>query len=358
MSREARLIFWCLGLAAFLAVLYLLRGILLPFVVGMAVAYFLDPAADRLEKWGLSRTLAATAITAAFLIAVVAFGLLLIPLLQSQLFDLATRLPRYLELLRDILEDLLPLAAASMSADDLARLRGALGGLAGGAATWFGQILAGLWSSGLALVNLLSLLVITPIVAFYLLRDWDRLVGALDRWLPRASADTVRELAQSIDQKLAGFVRGQALVCLMLGAFYGVALSLAGLEFGLIVGLGTGLISFVPFFGMAVGLVVSVGLAFAQFDQWTPVAVVAGIFVAGQVIEGNFVTPKLVGDRVGLHPVWMIFALLAGGASFGFLGVMLAVPVAAALGVLARFALASYLASSAYSERRNGPDSP
>ena len=347
-SRERQFAYWCLGFAVFLAALYFLRGILLPFVVGMAVAYFLDPAADRLEKWGLSRAMAATTLTIVFLIAVAAFVVLLVPLLQSQLFDFVGRLPRYADMLRGTVEDLLALAAANVSPEDLARLREAAGGLAGNAATWFGRAVAGLWGSGLALINLLSLIVITPIVTFYMLRDWDRLVETLDGWLPRASAETIREQVCLIDQRLAGFARGQALVCLMLGGFYGIALSVVGLDFGLIVGLGTGLISFIPFFGMVIGLVVSVGLAFAQFDQWSPIALVAGIFVVGQVVEGNFITPKLVGERVGLHPVWMIFALLAGGALFGFIGVLLSVPAAAAIGVLTRFALASYLASAAY----------
>ena len=354
MSRERQVVYWTVALVVFVTALIMLREVLLPFVAGMAIAYFLDPVADRLQKWGLSRTLSATALTIVFLLGVAAFLMVLVPILQSQVLDFVTRLPHYMELLRGRAEDLLALVQARLSPEDVARLRDAVSGLAGGAVSWFGRVATQVWSGGLALINLLSLIVITPIVAFYLLRDWDRIVDQLDSWLPRRYRTTIREQLEEIDKTLAGFARGQAIVCLGLGVFYGIGLTWVGLEFGLIVGLGTGLISFVPIFGMLTGLVVGLGLAFAQFDAWLPIALVAGVFVVGQVIEGNFVTPKLVGDRVGLHPVWMIFALLAGGALFGFVGVLLSVPAAATIGVLSRFGLKRYLASPLYGD--NGGD--
>ncbi len=353
MSRERQVVYWAVALAVFVTALIVLREILLPFVMGMAIAYFLDPVADRLEKWGLSRALSATALMIVFLLAVAAFLMVLVPILQSQMLDFASRLPHYMDLLRGRAEDVLALVQARLSPEDIARLRDAVGGLAGGAVAWLGRIATQIWSGGLALINLLSLIVITPIVAFYLLRDWDRIVNRLDGWLPRRHRATIREQLDEIDKTLAGFARGQAIVCLGLGVFYGIGLTWVGLEFGLIVGLGTGLISFVPFFGMLTGLVVGMGLAFAQFDAWLPIALVAIIFAAGQIIEGNFVTPKLVGDRVGLHPVWMIFALLAGGALFGFVGVLMSVPAAATIGVLLRFGLTRYLASPLYSNGDN-----
>ncbi len=348
MSRERQVAYWALGLVVFIAAIVLLRGMLLPFVLGMAIAYFLDPVADWLERRGLSRTLSATALTLVFLVALVAFLVLLAPLLQGQLVKLATRIPEYVDLVRTRAEDMLTLLQARLSPEDLERLRATMGSFAGTTVAWLGRMLSGLWSGGLALANLLSLMVITPVVAFYLLRDWDALVGKLDLWLPRAHAGTIREQVRLIDRTLAAFARGQAIVCVLLGAFYGVGLTLVGLDFGLIVGLGTGLISFVPYFGMLTGFVVGIGLALVQFDGWVPVAMVAGVFVVGQVIEGNIVSPKLVGDRVGLHPVWMIFALMAGGSLFGFVGVLLAVPAAATIGVLARFSLARYMAGPLY----------
>lgn len=357
MTGQRQTLYWLFAFGVFVVAVYLLRGILLPFVLGIAVAYFLDPVADWLERRRLSRTLAATLLTVAFLVGVGLFFALLVPLLQSQLVGFAGRIPAYAEMFRTVAEDVLSIIQANLSEDAIARLRQAAGGLTSATVAWLGNVVSGLWSGGLALVNLLSLVVITPIVAFYLLRDWDRIVSTVDGWLPRDHADTIREQAKLVDQTLAGFIRGQGMVCLGLGTFYAVALSIVGLEFAVIVGLGTGLISFVPYFGMLIGLCASVGLAFAQFDTWQPIAIVAAIFAVGQIVEGNFVTPKLVGDRVGLHPVWMIFALLAGGASFGFLGVLLAVPTAAIIGVLVRFLVARYTDSRLYlgaGEERDG----
>ena len=354
MSRERKFAYWMAGLALFFAGVFVLRGMLLPFVLGMAVAYFLDPAADYLERLGLSRALSATVLTIVFLVCGVAILLLLVPLLQSQILALAARAPEYAELLRARAEDVLAMVQARLSPEDLERLRAALADFAAGAVSWIGKLISGMWRGGLALLNLVSLAVITPVVTFYLLRDWDKLVARLDQWLPRDHAETIRAQAALIDQTLAAFARGQAIVCALLGAFYGIGLSLVGLEFGLIVGLATGLISFVPYFGMLTGFVVGIGLAIIQFDSLTPVALVAAVFVVGQVIEGNIVSPKLVGDRVGLHPVWMIFALMAGGTLFGFIGVLIAVPVAASIGVLSRFALERYLAGPLYGGDNHG----
>lgn len=217
---------------------------------------------------------------------------------------------------------------------------------------WLGTVLQSIVTGGVALFDVLTLLFITPIVAFYLLRDWDVMIGTIHGWLPRQHAATILDQVNEIDRTLAGFVRGQATVCLVLGLFYGVALSVFGLNFGLVVGSIAGLLSFIPYVGSLVGFVSSVGIALVQYDTWTPVVVVVVIFLVGQAVEGNFLTPKLVGDKVGLHPVWVMFALLAGGSLFGFVGVLMAVPVAAVIGVLTRFALQQYLSSSYYS----GPD--
>ena len=214
--------------------------------------------------------------------------------------------------------------------------------------SWATDIVAGVLSGGAAVANTLSLIIITPVVTFYLLRDWDNIAATVDGWLPRAQAPTIRELASEVDRTLAGFLRGQGTVCLLLGVFYAIGLTVAGLDFGLVIGLIAGLLSFIPYVGSIVGLLLSVGLAFLQFDDWLRVAVVAGIFFVGQALEGNVLTPRLVGGRVGLHPVWVIFAILAGGTLFGFVGVLLAVPVAAVIGVGTRFALTRYLDSPYY----------
>jgi predicted PurR-regulated permease PerM len=342
MTSRERGVFWIAFLAVFLFAVYALRDVLLPFVAGMAVAYLLDPVVDWLERAKVRRGLATLVVLLAFFVLVVGVLLLIVPLLQSQVARFVEVLPQYIESIRLRLEPMLLEIATGI--DPKAAL-GKIPGIAGDALTWLGNLLGQLLSGGVWLVNLISIIVITPIVSFYLLRDWDKIVAAIDSWLPHAQADTVREQMGKIDRTLAAFVRGQGTVCLVLGAFYAIGLSLAGLDFGLVIGLLSGLISFVPFVGTIVGALLSVGLALAQFSSWEPVAIVAVIFVIGQVVEGNFLTPNLVGEAVGLHPVWVIFALLAGGALFGFLGVLLAVPVAAIIGVLTRFALEKYLAS-------------
>ena len=349
LKRQA--IFWAVVFVAFFAGIYLFREILLPFVAGMAVAYLFDPLCDRLEKAGLSRTLATSVVTLAFVAILVLVLLLLLPLLIGQATGLIERLPGYLESLRGLLANLVSSLESRLSPEIMARVREALADSGGKIASWITGLLTGLVTGGVALANLLSLLFITPVVSFYLLRDWDRIVARVDNCLPRGSVDVVREQTALIDDTLAGWVRGQFSVCLVLAIFYAAGLTVAGLDFGLVIGLIAGLLSFVPFVGAAVGLVGSVGLAFVQFDDWMRIAVVAGIFLIGQVAEGNFLTPRLVGDRVGLHPVWVIFALLAGGALFGFVGVLLAVPVAATLGVLVRFLLQRYLESDVYAPR-------
>ncbi len=344
MSLERRLIWWLIGLAIAYAALYALGGILLPFVAGIAIAYLLDPLADRLERAKAPRWAAAGGITLASVLAVVICLLLLAPLLQSQILDFAERIPHYGELVREQAMRLFELVRERLSDEEIKNLRAKIGTFAGqDAVVWLGNLIKGLWGGGMALLNALSLIVITPIVVFYLLRDWDSIIAHVDRLLPQSCAGTIRRQAAEIDQVLAGFVRGQMMVCSLLGLFYGIGLSLIGLDFGLVIGLATGLISFVPYFGMLVGFVAGLGVALAQFDSWQPVAMVAAVFIVGQFIEGNFISPRLVGERVGLHPVWMLFALMAGGALFGFLGILLAVPVAAVIGVLVRFAANRYL---------------
>ena len=349
MSGERRFIYAAVGVAAFFAVLYALSAVLLPFVAGMAIAYLLDPVIDILEKWRLPRWVGAALVTFGCVLLVIAGVLLLIPLLQTQLLDFVERVPQYADLVRGQALRLLEFVQARLSAAELDQLRTQIGAFASqDAIAWIGRALARLWGGGVALLNLLSLAVITPIVTFYLLRDWDLLVARIDGWLPRRSADTIRAQVRLIDRSLSGFVRGQLTVCLMLGVFYAIGLTIVGLEFGLVIGLATGLVSFVPYFGMLAGFVVGIGVAVAQFGDWVPVALVAAVFMVGQFVEGNFISPRVVGNRVGLHPVWLIFALLAGGTLFGFTGLLLAVPAAAVLGVLVRFAIERYLASDAY----------
>jgi predicted PurR-regulated permease PerM len=347
-TREKQAWFWIAGIAVFVLLLYALRGVLTPFVAGMAVAYFLDPVADKLEEWGASRLVATILITMAFFAILIVGLVIMFPLLQAQVVGLIARIPDAIRFLREQAAPLAEGLQAQLGAEEMERLRGSVGDYVGEAIRWLGGLLKGLWSGGLALVELASLIFITPLVSFYLLRDWDRIVERVDSLLPRDAAPSIRAGMAEIDQTIAAFVRGQATVCLFLAVFYGIGLTLVGLDFGLLVGLSAGVISFIPYFGMLVGMAVALGIAFTQFADWVPFALIAVVFGVGQLIEGNFLTPKLVGDKVGLHPVWVVFALLAGGALFGFTGLLLAVPLAAVIGIGVRHGAARYLASPLY----------
>jgi predicted PurR-regulated permease PerM len=336
------------ALIVFLILVYLLRTVLLPFVAGMGVAYFLDPVCDRLEKWGCSRVLATTLVTIVFALIVILAFLLIVPLLVDQLTAFVTSLP---DLVEKAHQRLLPLYESFRlrfdlpAVDDLgAMLKSRLGTVFG----FLTQTVQGVVSGGAALANLLSLIFITPVVTFYLLRDWDLIIARVDHLLPRDHAEIIRAQMRAIDTTLAGFVRGQATVCLILGIYYATGLMLVDLPFGLVIGMMAGILTFIPYVGALSGFVTAMAIALATFDGWHGPAIVGGIFFVGQVLEGNFLTPKLVGDRVGLHPVWIIFALLSGGALFGFVGLLLAVPVAASIGVLVRFGIGRYLVSPLY----------
>jgi predicted PurR-regulated permease PerM len=274
--------------------------------------------------------------------------LLIVPMLQQQVTDLITKLPDLIAALRDKFGGLIALLRTRVSAQDMEKIQDAVGGHAGDIVGMVPGFLAGLLTKGLALFNVLSLIFITPIVAFYMMRDWPIIVATVDGWLPKRQAPTIRRLFVEMDQKLSGYIRGVSMICIILAVFYGTALSAVGLDFGLVIGLLAGLLAFIPFVGAIFGFVASVGLAFAQFSDWTPIMLVAGIFLIGQAAEGNLLQPMLVGRQVNLHAVWIIFALLAGGAVFGFLGVLLAVPLAVMIAVLVRFAIEQYRESPLY----------
>lgn len=337
--REAA--FWLAVLLGSLAFLWLFEAILLPFVVGMAIGYFLDPVVERLTRLGFTRATAAGGIIlSAFALGVTAL-VFVVPLVVQQGSALVEHLPSLAAAARERI--------ASLVAPMSAAFAPPLDEVVSQAAEHASRIAIGMLGHGLALVNLASLLAVTPLVSFYLLRDWPRIVADIDGWLPRAYAETIREQARAIDEVLAGFVRGAAIVCALLAAFYALALTLAGLDFGLVVGLVAGGLSFVPYLGFAIGLVASVGMAAYQFwPEWTRIAIVVAIFFAGQWGSDYYLTPRLVGKRANLHPLWILFSIFAGGAVFGFVGILLAVPACAAIGVLVRFAIARYKTSWIY----------
>lgn len=342
--------FWIILVLVAILFLWGLSAILLPFVLGMAIAFFLDPMVDWLERNNLSRS-GGTAIVILVFFSIICLVLMLfVPLIENQVVNFASKVPTLTAGMRDKLDALLIRlqVQAGIPIADVQSLKEAAQGEAGQVFSWFASILTGVFHGGLAVVNILSLIFVTPVVAFYLLRDWDLMVARIDTWLPRDHAATIRAQANEINRTLSGFARGQAILCLIMAVFYAIALSLDGLQFGLVIGLVTGLLVFIPFVGTLVGALTSLTLAMLQFDSWTPTLIIAGIFTVGSILEGYVLQPLLVGDRVGLHPVWVIFALLAGGVVFGFVGILLAVPVTAMIGVLCRFGLSRYLASSLY----------
>jgi len=347
-------LFWLIFVAVLGLMTFALRDMLLPFVVGMAVAYLSDPLADWLERMRLSRNQATIVITFGFIIILLLGLLILVPLVVRQAGELLLQLPGYVEQATKLLQPFVVnmLEAASDRGVDVSRDDGtqALKEYASQAVTFFTELAGNLVRGGAALLNFLSLLVITPIVTFYLLYEWDNLVEKINGWLPRRYATTIRKLVRDIDRTLAGFVRGQGTVCIVLMIYYSTTLSLSGLSFGFLIGLLSGALSFIPFVGAIFGAITSIGLAILQFwpDDMARVGIVLAIYVVGQVAEGYVLTPKLVGDRIGLHPVWVMFGVLAGGVLFGFVGMLLALPVSAVIGVLVRFGLDQYLRSHFY----------
>lgn len=350
--------FWTGLLVAALLAIYFLSDVLLPFVAGAAIAYLLDPLADRLEKYGIGRLGASIIILAIFVVVLlVALGVM-IPLAARQVVSFAEQFPGYIQRLQALLaEHGGPLIERVGGQEALQQLQKSIGDIVGQGAAWVATFARSLWTGGKAIIGLVSILVVTPVVAFYLLVDWDRMIATIDRWVPPRHRETVRGLGREMDKAVAGFVRGQTAVCFLLGAFYATGLTLIGLNFGATIGMLAGLISFIPYVGSMTGLLLAIGVALVQFlPDWTWVAATLAVFMVGQFIEGNILSPKMVGDAVGLHPVWLMFALLAFGSLFGFVGLLVAVPLAAMIGVLGRFAVQRYQESPLYLGPPDEPD--
>ncbi|MEM8580100.1 MAG: AI-2E family transporter [Pseudomonadota bacterium] len=333
-----QIIYWSIAALIFFALLWFLGDVMLPFVVGGAIAYFLDPVADRLEASGLSRAISTAIIAIVAAVAFTIIALLVIPTLISQTIALGEAIPDMLQQLDAYLSQRFPVID-----DPDSTIRQSLNALGQSIQNNAGELVSQVFASALGVIGVVVFIVVVPVVAFYLLLDWDRMIERIDALLPRDHRDTIRKLALEVDGVMSGFVRGQLTVCLILGTFYSISLMAVGLKFGLVVGAVAGLLTFIPYVGSLVGGALSIGLAVFQFwgdPGW--IVAVALIFILGQMIEGNYLTPKLVGGSVGLHPVWLLFALSAFGTIFGFVGMLVAVPVSAMIGVLVRFAVSHY----------------
>ena len=340
--------FWITVGVLFFVFLYLIRSILLPFVAGIFIAYFLNPAADKLERLGVSRGLSTALIITWFFIALIVLLTLVSPLLINQVSGLITALPGYVADIDREFKPALKHWLGGLPMVDTNSISSTMTTLSGLLLKVGGDFIARIFQSGIAFVNIVSLILITPVVAFYLLLDWHEITARMNALLPREHAATIRSQLTIIDRTLSGFVRGQLNVCLIMALYYTVLLSVFELKFSIVVGIATGFLIIVPYAGWMLGTLIGVGIAFFQFDHASHVVAILSVFLTGMVLESYYLTPKLVGRQVGLHPVWIIFGMLSGAALFGFVGVLLAVPITAVIGVLIRFALQRYLQSSYY----------
>ncbi|MBA3813037.1 MAG: AI-2E family transporter [Alphaproteobacteria bacterium] len=364
MIKDRQTWLWLAVLLAFGIALYFLESILMPFLAGLLVAYAMNPAVRIFQKWGISRKVASSFMIISFFLLIALLLFIAIPFIQTELTVLASHVPEYGErimtTLKPLLEDVFDYTY------DAKRLRTFASANLGDVVSWGIKLLARILTNSLVIANVISLIVITPIVAFYCLRDWNLIINTIDHWLPRPYAPTIRRVFKDINETIGGFAKGQALVCLMIGTYYAIALTFAGLDFSIVVGVVIGVMAFIPYVGALVGLILSIGIALAQFTEWSSVGIVAAIFVVGQTMEAYLLIPYFVGNRIGLHPVWVLFALLAGGALYGFIGILFALPCAAAIGVLIRYTREFYFLSPYYlgyppslnQESREATDSP
>jgi predicted PurR-regulated permease PerM len=344
-----QVLFWGGAFAVFVLIISILGEVLLPFVLGMILAYFLDPLATLLEKQGLSRLGATVCIAVIFGLLGFVFFLVIGPLLVTQLSELASQIPIYFKQLREIIVTGSEAWFGKIFPGSELGAEEAMQNIAKDSAQYLTTLLKSVWSSGKAILNFLSLILITPVVTFFLLKDWNHFLKKIDGWLPRDHAPIIRLLVKRINRSIAGFIRGQVTISIFVGVFYSIALTFLGLKYGLLIGLSAGVLNIVPFLGSLVGFMISGTMAVVQYwPEWQPILYVLGVFLFGQLVDTNFLTPKIIGDKIRLHPVWLIFALIVSGYLFGVLGMLIAIPLAAAIGVLVRYALERYLDSELY----------
>jgi predicted PurR-regulated permease PerM len=346
--------FWVVALLVILGVVWVLSDVLLPFIAGAAIAYLLGPIVGRMIRAGVPRVAAAGLILTAFFVVLAAVLALILPFAYRELMQLAKNIPAYTVAAQ---ENLIPYIEWMRShfpnqfpEGDLSAFQETMKQNVDKIFKFGGNIVGGFVTGGQAVVGAATFLILAPIVAFFMMAEWVRVTKWIDDMIPRGSYVVIRDLLTQIDRKLSGFIRGQVMVSLLLGILYAVALTLAGLKFGFLIGLMAGVLSIIPLVGSTIGLVVSVLVAWFQSGEIGYVGIIAAIFLVGQLLEGNVITPRIMGKSVGLHPLWILFALLAGGALFGIVGMLLAVPVAAVIGVLGAFAIRQYKESPYYNE--------
>ncbi|HRD75517.1 MAG TPA: AI-2E family transporter [Hyphomicrobiaceae bacterium] len=349
MRIDRQALFWTAALGVVLVLLSMLKGMLLPFVAGFVLAYFLNPAVDALERAGLGRTLASSLMVVAGVLLIAAMILVLAPILAEHVRLLSETLPGDLQRARATIEKFLADRLGPGFASIAAGIDKAMAALEANSSGLLSTAAQAIWSRGQAIVSMVSLLLVTPLVVFYLLVDWHRMADRVDGWLPREHAPAIRAIATDVNAAMAAFIRGQGLICVILSIFYAIALTLAGIPYGGIIGVTTGLLSFIPFVGWMLGLIVAAGVALAKhWPALGPLVLVVAIFAAGMLLDSFLLSPRLVGERLGLHPLTLLFALAAFSYLFGTVGLMIAVPLSAAFVVVARHGLKAYLASDVF----------
>lgn len=356
----AQTIFWTVLGLVFLGLLAMFNGILLPFVIGAIIAYLLNPVVRILGQKGMKRWVASLLILSIFTFFIVGLIAVAAPLLAKELSDFVNNIPQYTHRISALIQSRLSILEEKTGFDFMAKMHESIeediGKTLQMSQKVVGSVAAGLLMGGSAIVGFITTALLVPIVAYFMMKDWPRITGFVHNLIPKAHKATINSLLDQIDRKISGFIRGQLSVCLILGVMYAVALSIAGLEYGALIGMGTGLLSIIPYVGSTIGLLSSVGVAALQTDgELSYVGLIAAIFFTGQFIEGNFITPKLIGDSVGLHPLWIIFALMAGGSLVGLTGMLMAIPVAAIISVLIGFALLKYKNSDFYKTPEAAP---
>ncbi|MDD3021212.1 MAG: AI-2E family transporter [Alphaproteobacteria bacterium] len=358
MKPVHQLIFWATALAGILFLVWLFKSMLLPFVLGGAIAYLLNPLVNRLVRFGAKRRVVVLGILGCFLTVLVALLAIILPILVREAAGFVDDVPQYAHKIWLLIEPRILWIQEKMGQQITAdQIQDAMKENIGKALQVGKGVLGGLTTGGLAIVDFFTTILITPVVAYFLMKEWPRVTSYVKEMLPKEHEEVIVNLAGQIDGKISGFVRGQIIVCLCLGLVYAVALSVAGLNYGFLIGLGTGVLSIIPFVGSAVGLVTSLVVSYLQSGgDITFIGIIAAIFFVGQFIEGNFITPKLLGDSVGLHPLWIIFSLMAGGSLLGLLGMFLSIPVAASIGVIAGFMIEQYKASAYYRPQEVGAE--
>lgn len=361
MTLRTQVLVWAGFTVVVIFALWLFRPILLPFVVGIALAYILNPLVNIVQRLRIGRGWSTAVVLLAVVSAIVGVFFVVTPLIASQIYGLAQNLPGYIATLNDLVQQALPALIEWLGPERTAQLEASIVQFVSNGSELIYSLTAQVAQSGLTVLNTLAFIILTPVVAFYLLLDWEGMVKGIDDLLPREHRREIRTVLDQIDRSMAGVFRGQGSVILVLTVYYATALTLTGLNFGLVIGLMTGLFSFIPFFGFLTGFVLSMGIALVQFapaGDWWFVVIVLFVYLIGQFLEGNVLYPRLVGQSININPVWLMFALFAFGLLFGFVGLILAVPLAAITATLTRYAVKRYKESALYQGERPPKPAP